>query len=165
MVIRNSIKRDHTLLVITKKPTKMNTTKNTNSTMTSMKKANIRNTAIIINIIMKMRANIRREVIMKKVSKKAETKRRDIQKRDTLMKIIRGKINKKKSTLTLYLNISTYLDTNIRKDMNHITHIMRSMARKEENTEEVNMVSVQAMVMVVVMVITRNFAQIKSAAY
>lgn len=41
-VTRNSTRRDQKPLVITRRPTKMNTTKNTNSMMTKKKKANIR---------------------------------------------------------------------------------------------------------------------------
>lgn len=39
---RNSTRRDQRPLATTRRPTRMNTTKNTNSTMTSTKKANIR---------------------------------------------------------------------------------------------------------------------------
>lgn len=41
-VTRNSTRRDQRQLATTRKPTRMNTTKNTNSTMTNMRKANIR---------------------------------------------------------------------------------------------------------------------------
>jgi hypothetical protein len=39
---RSSTRRDRRPLVTTRRPTRMNTTRNTNSTMTSTKKANIR---------------------------------------------------------------------------------------------------------------------------
>lgn len=42
MVTRSSTRRDQRLLVITRRLTRMNTIKNTNSTTISMKKANIR---------------------------------------------------------------------------------------------------------------------------
>lgn len=57
---------------------------------------------------------------MKKDTKKATAKRREVQKKDMKMKLTRA--------------------TSISMDMNLITHIMTSMAKKVESMEAVNMV-------------------------
>lgn len=57
--IRNITKKDPRRLDITRKQTKTNITKNTNSTMISMKKESIRNTETNMNIIMRRKENTR----------------------------------------------------------------------------------------------------------
>ena len=136
MVTRNSTRRDQRPLDITRKPTRMNTTKSINSMMTSTKKANIRNMATTTLIIMRKMANIRKEVTTKLVIKSMEARRRVAQKRDTSMKTTR--------------------DTSTRKVMNHITLTMRSMERKEARKEEVNMGSNTAVMVEAAVVVTIN---------
>ena len=79
--------------------------------------------------MLRMKANTRREVTMRKDSKKVVTRRREVQKRDISMKITRV--------------IRTSMD------MNLITHIMRNMAKRAARREDQSMVSNQATVMAV----------------
>jgi hypothetical protein len=74
-----------------------------------------------MNITKKKRASTRKEDITKKDIRKVTTRRREVQKKDMKMKHIK--------------------DSNIRKDMNLIIHIMTNMERKVERRAVVNMVS------------------------
>lgn len=77
----------------------------------------------------KMKANTRREVTMRKDSKKVATRRREVQKKVISMKITRV--------------IRTSMD------MNLITHITRNTAKRAARREDLSMVLNQVMVMVV----------------
>lgn len=116
MDTRNSTRRDQRPLDTTRRPTRMNTTNPTNSTMTSTKKANIRNSETSTHITLLEKEVTRRANITKKDSKKVETRRRVAQKRDTSMKLTK--------------DLSTRMDTNL------ITLTMKSTERREERTEK-----------------------------
>lgn len=79
----------------------------------------------------KMKANTRREVTMRKDSKKVATRRREVQKRVISMKITRV--------------IRTSMD------MNLITHITRNTAKRAARREDLSMVLNQVMAVMAVM--------------